>query len=54
MPLKSGKSKKTIIQNAKEMMASGHSKDQAWAAAYSKAGKSRKRKEVAKPRRRKI
>ena len=51
MPLKSGKSKKTIIQNAKEMMASGHPKDQSWAAAYSKAGKSKK---VAKPRKRRM
>lgn len=37
MPLKKGKSKKTIIKNAKEMLASGHPRAQAWAAAYEQA-----------------
>ncbi|MFA5542451.1 MAG: hypothetical protein WDA47_01650 [Bacilli bacterium] len=44
MPLKPGKSKKTILKNALEMMKAGHPRDQAWAAAYSKAGKTKKKK----------
>ncbi len=40
MPLKPGSSPKTRLSNAKEMMASGHPRDQAWAAAYSQARKS--------------
>lgn len=43
MPLKKGKSKKVVLRNAKEMMAAGHPKDQAFAAAFAKAGKKRKR-----------
>jgi len=50
MPLKKGSSKKTILQNAKEMMAAGHPKDQSWAAAFSSARRSK----LAKPRRRKL
>jgi len=41
MPLKPGSSKNTIRDNALEMIKSGHPRAQAWAAAYSKAGKSR-------------
>lgn len=52
MPLKKGRSNKVILENAKEMMKAGHPRDQAWAAAYSKAGRSRS--EVAKPKKRKI
>lgn len=37
MPLKSGASKKTVSENIREMIRSGHSKEQAAAAAYSKA-----------------
>ena len=40
MPLKPGRSKKVIEENAVEMMKSGHPKDQAFAAAYSKARES--------------
>jgi hypothetical protein len=51
MPLKAGSSKKTILKNALEMMRSGHPRNQAWAAAFRKAGKSRKKKKkkVASP-----
>lgn len=38
MPLKSGKSKKVIESNVREMVKSGHPVDQAVAAAYRKAG----------------
>jgi len=44
MPLKSGKSKKVISQNIREMMHAGHPQKQAIAAAMRKAGKTRKRK----------
>jgi len=40
MPLKSGKSKKTIGYNIKEMEASGHKKSQAIAASLNEARKS--------------
>lgn len=40
MPLKKGKSKKTIGTNIKEMEASGHPKNQAIAASLSEARKS--------------
>ena len=39
MPLKIGSSKKTVVQNFKEMKASGHAEDQSWAAAFSQARK---------------
>ena len=41
MPLKSGKSRKTISSNIAEMVRAGHPQRQAVAAAMSKAGKSR-------------
>ena len=43
MPLKSGKSKKVIQQNVREMVSAGHPVKQALAASYKKAGKSRKK-----------
>ena len=43
MPLKSGKSQKIISQNLREMIKSGHKRDQAVAAAMNKAGKSKKK-----------
>ena len=42
MPLKSGKSKKTISKNIAELVRSGRPQKQAAAIAYDKAGKSRK------------
>lgn len=42
MPLKSGKSKATISNNIAEMIKAGHSRLQAVAAAFSKAGESKK------------
>jgi hypothetical protein len=44
MPLKRGKSKKVVNENIREMIASGHPRDQAIAASISEAGKSRKKK----------
>lgn len=44
MPLKKGKSKKTISANIGEMIRSGRKKDQAVAIAMNKAGKKRQRK----------
>lgn len=44
MPLSKGKSKKTISKNAAEMRRAGYPEDQAVAAAYQKAGKSKKTK----------
>ena len=43
MPLKAGKSKATISKNIAEMIRAGHPKKQAVAAAYRKAGMSRKK-----------
>jgi hypothetical protein len=43
MPLKSGNSRKTIDQNIREMIHAGHPQNVAIAAAYAKAGKSRRK-----------
>jgi hypothetical protein len=44
MPLRKGKSHKTISENIREMIHSGHPKDQSVAAAMRQAGKSKKKK----------
>jgi len=44
MPLKKGKSKKTIAKNIATEIEAGKPRDQAIAIAFSKAGNSRKRK----------
>lgn len=44
MPLKSGKSKKVISSNIKEMVDSGYPKKQAVAASMNKAGKEKAKK----------
>lgn len=43
MPLKKGSSQKVIGKNIKEMVKAGHPVKQAAAAAYAKAGKSKRR-----------
>ena len=42
MPLKEGSDYKTIYANYKKLREEGYAEDQAWAIAYSKAGKSKK------------
>ena len=44
MPLKAGTSRKVIEENIKEMIKAGHPPDQAAAAAYREAGKSKGKK----------
>ena len=44
MPLKSGKSKKTVADNIRELMHSGRPQEQSSAIAMQKAGKKRKTK----------
>jgi hypothetical protein len=49
MPLKAGRSKKVIAENIRREMHAGKPQDQAAAIAYSKAGKSRKKKRKRTP-----
>ena len=42
MPLKEGSDMKTIAHNAHKLMEEGYPEKQAWAIAYSEAGKSKK------------
>lgn len=44
MPLKKGKSDKTVSKNIATLISEGRPKDQAAAIAYSKAGRSKKKK----------
>jgi hypothetical protein len=46
MPMLPGKSKSVISENIREMVAAGHPQDQAVAAAYRNAGKSKKKKKM--------
>ena len=48
MPLKKGKSKKTVSSNIREMMKAGHSQKQSVAAAMKTAGKSKSKKKKTK------
>ena len=48
MPLKSGTSDKVVQYNIAELRRSGRPEDQAVAIAYSKAGRSKKTKDIAK------
>lgn len=50
MPLIKGSSSATISENIREMMNAGHPQDQAIAAAYRMAGKSRKKKKASTKR----
>jgi hypothetical protein len=48
MPLEKGSSNAVIARNAREMMAAGRPKDQSWAAAYTEAGRAKKKKKEVK------